>query len=40
LVLGSQHALYVDNGLGHHLEREGLAKSFLAFAEWSQPAPE
>lgn len=40
LISGRRHALFVDNGLGHHLEREGLAKSFLAFAEWSQPAPE
>jgi hypothetical protein len=35
LLQGKQYALYVDNGLGHHLERIGLAKSFLAYAEWS-----
>lgn len=35
LLFGRRHALFVDNGLGQHLEREGLARSFLAFAEWS-----
>jgi hypothetical protein len=35
ILRGRQHALFVDNGLGHHLEQVGLAKSFLAFAEWS-----
>lgn len=37
LVLGREHALFVDNGLGGHLAEIGLAKSFLAFAEWSDP---
>ena len=37
LVLGRHHALYVDNGLGQYLEQLGLAKSFLAFAEWTDP---
>ncbi len=35
ISLGRQHSLFVDNGLGHHLEQIGMAKSFLAFAEWS-----
>jgi hypothetical protein len=35
LLLGRQHSLFVDNGLGEYLEQVGLAKSFLAFAEWS-----
>jgi hypothetical protein len=34
LVFGREHALFVDNGLGHHLEEVGLAKSFVAFSEW------
>jgi hypothetical protein len=36
LLFGQKHALFVDNGLGHQLEELGLAKSFLAFAEWSE----
>lgn len=35
-LLGRQHALYVDNGLGEHLARIGLAKPFLAYAEWDE----
>jgi len=35
VLFGRQQSLFVDNGLGHHLEELGLAKSFLAFAEWS-----
>lgn len=35
-LLGPQHALYVDNGLGEHLTRLGLARSFLAYAEWDE----
>jgi hypothetical protein len=38
LVLGHDHGLYVDNGLGHYLEEVGIARSFLAFAEWSEAA--
>ena len=34
LFFGRRYALFVDNGLGHQLEELGLAKSFLAFAEW------
>jgi len=36
LIFGQKYALFVDNGLGHQLEELGLAKSFLAFAEWSE----
>ena len=35
MLFGRHHSIFVDNGLGHHLEQLGLAKSFLAFAEWS-----
>lgn len=37
LALGQEHALFVDNGLGGYLAEVGLAKPFLAFAEWSDP---
>lgn len=37
-LLGRRHALYVDNGLGEHLARIGLARPFLAYAEWDEPA--
>jgi hypothetical protein len=37
LLLGREYALYVDNGLGHYLEEVGIARSFLAFGEWSEP---
>ena len=36
LALGRKHALFIDKGLGHHLEELGLAKSFVAFAQWSE----
>ncbi len=35
-IFGRQHALYVDNGLGEYLVHLGLAKPFLAFAEWEE----
>lgn len=38
LLFGQDRSLFVDNGLGHHLEELGLAKSFLAFSEWTEPA--
>ncbi len=38
LLRGPRYSLYVDNGLGQHLEQLGLAKSFIAFAEWTEPA--
>jgi hypothetical protein len=34
LLFGADHALYVDNGLGHHLSTVGLAREFVAYAEW------
>lgn len=36
LFLGSRHALRIDNGLGEHLTRIGLARPFLAYAEWEE----
>ncbi|WP_242111921.1 hypothetical protein [Luteimonas aquatica] len=36
LFLGPRHALYVDNGLGEALARIGLARPFLAYAEWDE----
>lgn len=36
LALGRKHALFVDNGPGEYLVQLGLAKSFLAFAEWDE----
>lgn len=35
LLFGEAECLFVDNGLGHYLEEVQLAKSFLAYAEWS-----
>jgi hypothetical protein len=40
LAFGRRHALFLDNGLGHHLEELGLARSFVAFAEWSDGSSE
>lgn len=37
LFLGNQFALRIDNGLGEYLTKIGLAKSFLAFADWEDP---
>ncbi len=34
VLLGKKHCLFVDNGLGEYLTRVGLAKTFLAYAEW------
>jgi hypothetical protein len=36
LLLGSKHALFVDNGLGQYLVELGLARPFLAYAEWDE----
>lgn len=36
LLLGQRHALFVDNGLGEYLVTLGLARPFLAFAEWDE----
>jgi hypothetical protein len=40
VFLGPRRALRVDNGLGEYLTQVGLAKSFLAYAEWDEaPRP-
>jgi len=36
LLLGPSHALYVDNGLGEYLVTLGIARPFLAYAEWDE----
>jgi len=36
LLFGPKHALFVDNGLGEHLVPLGLARPFLAAAEWDE----
>ncbi len=36
LLLGPQHALHVENGLGAYLVTLGLAQSFLAWSEWEE----
>ena len=36
IFVGVKHSLYVDNGLGEYLTRIGVAKSFLAYAEWTE----
>lgn len=36
IFLGPRRALRVDNGLGEYLTQIGLAKSFLAYAEWDE----
>jgi len=36
LLFGRKLALYVDNGLGQYLVELGLAKPFLAYAEWDE----
>ncbi|WP_152670219.1 hypothetical protein [Lysobacter capsici] len=38
ILLGPRHALRVDNGLGEYLTQIGLARSFLAYAEWDEQA--
>lgn len=38
IVFGRQYSLFVDNGLGEYLTRLGIARSFVAFAEWKEPA--
>lgn len=35
LLFGRKHALYIDNGLSEYLTQVGLAKPFIAFAEWT-----
>ncbi|MGB0744986.1 MAG: hypothetical protein ACPGSB_10735 [Opitutales bacterium] len=36
LLRGIDGAIFIDNGLGEYLTRLGLAKSFLAYAEWTE----
>jgi len=36
LFLGINGAIYIDNGLGQYLTQLGIAKSFLAYAEWTE----
>jgi hypothetical protein len=36
LLQGSRYCLYMDDGLGQHLELLGLAKPFLVFSEWEE----
>lgn len=36
VVEGPRYALHIENGLGEYLVRLGLAKSFLAYAEWDE----
>jgi hypothetical protein len=38
VLFGQKYALFVDNGLGEYLAEVGLAKPFLAFAEWDETA--
>jgi len=36
ILLGSRYCLCMDDGLGGHLPRIGLAKPFLAYSEWTE----
>lgn len=36
LIRGINGAIFIDNGLGEYLTRLGIAKSFLAYAEWEE----
>ena len=38
-VSGDRYGLHIENGLGEYLVRLGLAKPFLAWAEWDEPLP-
>lgn len=38
LVEGPRYALHIENGLGEYLVRLGIAKSFVAWAEWDESA--
>jgi hypothetical protein len=37
-LAGDKYALHIENGLGEYLVQLGLAKPFLAWAEWDEPA--
>ncbi len=36
LLQGPRYCLYLDDGLGAHLENLGLAKSFLVYSQWDE----
>lgn len=36
LIFGSEHCLWIDDGLGGHLATEEIAKPFLVYSEWSE----
>lgn len=36
IIRGTDGAIFIDNGLGEHLTHVGLAKSFTAYAEWTE----
>ncbi len=38
LLWGPEYCLWIDDGLGEYLTRIGLAKPFLAYAEWQEEA--
>lgn len=39
LLQGSQHCLWIDDGLGEHLAQIGLAKPFLVRSTWEEMSP-
>lgn len=39
VLFGPRYCLRIDDGLGGHLMRIGLAKSFLVFSEWEEIVP-
>jgi hypothetical protein len=39
VVYDNKYALRLSNGLGGYLEEVGLARSFLAYAEWEEVVP-
>lgn len=39
LLFGKEYVLYVDNGLGEYITHLNLAKSFFAYAEWTETIP-
>jgi hypothetical protein len=40
VIGGPRYALHIENGLGEYLVRLGLAKPFVAWGEWDEPAPD
>jgi hypothetical protein len=39
LMFGSKYCLRIDDGLGEHLVKLGLAKPFLVYSEWEEESP-